>query len=284
VYDIVIITSYNRPDYLRLCLEYLSRAQGIADKEIWICVDRGRTLIREFYEVLVDFQKSLHIVTKFRPEHSYRGNSYNTLEAYKEAYQTDAKFIYLVEDDVLVQPDFFTWHESVQTCGNFMCSVAFRCSRNAEARTDIVDPEAYFTTAKDYASIGVCWRRERLLPVIKHAVSEYYSDLEGYLTQHFQNNRFCTSFSEQDGLIMRVMGETNGVTIWPYNPRCFHIGFSGYNRLRGSRYTTAELREIIHDPLKVAVADRDFHDIEPVPTSPVPDWSPCNLHRLQHFD
>lgn len=281
--DIVLITTYNRPDYLRLCLEYLSRAEGIADKEIWICVDRGRALIREFYEVVCDF-RALNISVLFREPHTHHGNSHNTLEAYKEAFYTNARFVYLVEDDVLVQPDFFKWHEAVQACGDFMCSVAFRCGRNAEARTDIVDPEAYFTTARDYASIGVCWRREKLAPVIEHAKDEYYSDLTGYLERQFPNNRFADCFTEQDGLIMRVLGATHGLVAWPYVPRCYHIGFAGYNRPRGARFTTAELREIIHDPAKVAAADCDFHDIEAVPTEPIPFWEPSKLHCLQKFD
>ena len=155
--DIVLVTTYNRPDYLRLCLEYLSRAAGIENKEIRICIDRGRSLLREFYEVINDFRPALNISTVIRPEHSYMGNSMNTLESYKEAYQTDAEFVYLVEEDVLVQPDFFTWHEAVQGMGSFMCSIAYRCSRNSEARRDIADPAACFTSARDFASIGVCW-------------------------------------------------------------------------------------------------------------------------------
>ena len=282
--DIVLVTTYNRPDYLRLCLDYLSRAAGIETKEIWVCVDRGRSLIREFYEVLGDFNKTLRIVIKFRPEHSYMGNSMNTLESYKEAYQTDAEFVYLVEDDVLVQPDFFTWHEAVQSMGGFMCSVAYRCVRNAQARTDITDPAACFTTARDFASIGVCWRRTRLAPVVAHARQEYYEDLKEYLVKNFPFNRFSDCFAEQDGLIMRVMGVTHGITAWPYVPRCYHIGFAGYNRPRGARLSYAELQETIHNAEKVRAADKDFGDIEVVPTSPVPDWSPRDLHIIQNFE
>ena len=38
--DIVIITAYMRPEYLWLCLEYLSKAVGAhVDKEYWLCQD-----------------------------------------------------------------------------------------------------------------------------------------------------------------------------------------------------------------------------------------------------
>jgi len=281
--DVIIITSYNRPDYLRLCLEYLSRAEGIETKDLWICIDRGRALVREFYEVIKDFPK-LNLNLEFRMPHTYQGNSYNTLEAYKTAYYSDAEFVYLVEDDVLVTPDFFKWHEAVQARGNFMCSVAYRCLRNAEADKSIDDPAAYFTTARDYASIGVCWRRKNLAPLAMHANTEYYDDMGGYLTKYFPGNRFADSFTEQDGLIMRILGDTNGLVCWPYLPRAFHIGFAGYNRPHGTRYTYQEIKEIIYDAAKVAAADRDFHDIEVVPTKAVPDWSPCDLYQIQHFE
>lgn len=281
--DICIITSYNRPDYLRLCLEYLSRAEGIADKEIWVCIDRGRSLIREFYEVLVDF-KHLKISVTIRPEHNYHGNSYNTLEAYKEAYATDAEFIFLVEDDVLVQPDFFKWHEVIQKTEDFFCSVAYRCHRNSEARKDISDPSAYFTTARDFASIGVAWRRTRLASVIAHAQEEYYKDLAGYLEQYFPNNRFGDCFTEQDGLIMRILGETHGLIAWPYVPRCWHIGFNGYNRIRGPRLSYDEIKDTIHNASKIDAASIDFKDIEVVPTEPTPAWESSQLYCLQRFD
>lgn len=282
--DTVLITTYNRPDYLRLCLEYLTRADGIENKEIRIYVDRGRSLVREYYEVLGDFCNSLHIASIFRPEHSYRGNTFNTLEAYKEAYQTDAKFVYLVEDDVLVTPDFFQWHEAIQNTGDYLCSIAYRCLRNSQARKDITDPQAYFTTACDFASIGCCWRRTRLASVVEHAKKEYYENLEAYIMKHFHDNRFFTCFTEQDGLIMRVLGATNGIVAWPYIPRCYHIGFAGYNRLRGPRLSYAELKETIHNEQKIKEADRDFHDIEPVPTEPVAKWDATKLYRIQHFD
>lgn len=261
--DLVLITAYNRPDYLRLCLEYLSKVSEIQNKEIRIYVDRGRVLVREFYEVFRDFP-TLNISSVFRSEHDYHGNSFNTLEAYKDAFQSGARYIYLIEDDVLVTPDFFRWHETVQQQEDLMCSVAYRCSRNAAiAKSD--DPEAYLLSGQDYASIGVCWRREKLAPIIEHARTEYYENLDGYLKKHFPNNRFSNCFTEQDGLIMRIMAKTGGIVAWPFVPRCYHIGFAGYNRPKSARLSYQELKETIHNMEKIRQADKDFGDIEMVP-------------------
>lgn len=270
--DIVLIPVYARPDYLRLCLEYLSRAEGSANKDIRIYVDRGKSLIREFYDVINSFRWPNMTVT-FRGNHEYFGNSFNVLEAYKEAYQSDARFVYLVEEDVLVTPDFFRWHETIQNQEDLFCSIAYRCHRNSATRKDIDDPAAYLLSSCDYASIGVCWKRNKLASVVEHANTDYYKDLNGYLAKHFPNNKFAECFTEQDGMIMRLLGESNErLTAWPFVPRSFHVGVAGYNRTNGPRLSYNELKETIHDSEKIKMIDKDFGDIEVVPTEPVAKW------------
>lgn len=279
--DLVCIPTYNRPDYLRLCLEYISHANH-KGKQIVVFVDRGKQLIREFYEVIRDFS-SLDLHVTFREHHEFSGNSYNTLEAYKEAYYSDARFVYLIEDDVLITSDFFEWHESVQQQEDLMCSVAYRCSRNPARNKEYdSDPSAYLVSGQDYASIGVCWRREKLAPIIEHAKREYYANQEEYIVKRFPNNRFANCFTEQDGLIMRIMDEIDGLVAWSFVPRAYHVGFSGYHRLRGPNLSYSELKETIHNTEKIKDADRDFGDIEIVPTEPVPAWN--ELKCVQRFN
>src|SRR5579859_2077995 len=285
--DRVIVTTYNRPDYLRLCLEYLSRAEDAQTKEVQVSVDHGRILVREIYEVVNDFICVLNLSVNFREQHSYMGNSMNALESYKEAYQSDAKFVYLVEDDVLVQPDFFKWHEAVQAQGDFMCSIAYRCSRNPQVTRDPqleTDPTAYFTSAQDYASIGVCWKRENLAPIVEHACEAYYQNMNDYILKHFPDNRFRECFTEQDGLIMRIMAVIHVLTSWPYMPRAWHFDVSGYHRLRSPRLSYQEIKDILHSQEKINMVDKDFHDIEAMPREPIPFWEFSKLHCVQRFE
>lgn len=273
--DIVLIPTYMRPEYLALCLEFLSKAEGARDnKEYWICQDM-REHDEHRHKMQLDWTREviehspLPVRYIRRAAHEYAGNSYNTLEAYKEAYETDAEFVYLVEEDVLVTPDFFTWHGAVQRSEpDAMCSIGYRCSRNAEARRDIYDPASYFTTARDYASVGDCWRRERLKPVVAHATPAYYADQTGYILRTFEGNRFAGDFCEQDGLIMRVMWDVMGYTAWPYVPRCYHFGWYGYHRPNGRRPDgqlagkVATIREHLREPALLKIAAPDFGDIE----------------------
>jgi hypothetical protein len=293
--DIVLIPAYMRPEYLSLCLEYLSRADGAReDKEYWICQDmrehdehRYGIQLRWTKEVLDNSPLPVRYIK--RQPHTYAGNSYNTLEAYKEAYErTDARRVYLVEEDVLVTPDFFRWHEAVQAQEpEAMCSVAYRCKRNGEARTDITDSGAYFTSARDYASVGPSWRRERLKPVVAHATPAYYGNPGGYLDHRFPGDIYSGWYHEQDGLIMRVMHEEKAIVAWGYAPRCYHIGNVGYHRPSGKRgdgqlkEKIAFVRGWIHDRERIKEVAPDFGDIEPYDASLNVPFS--EMHKEQHF-
>lgn len=294
--DVVILPTYTRPEYLDLCLTNLALTERTpSEKEFWICQDfrendehRYRIQFQWLDEVIAKHSGPL-MIKKFRTRpHSYEGNSFNVLESYKNAFSTDARYIYLVEDDVLVKPDFFRWHEAAQEAEpNAMCSIAYRCSRNHEARTDVVDPEAYFTTARDYASIGVCWKKENLIPLLEHATPAYYSNMDGYMLKAFPGNRFADCFSEQDGLIMRVMWQEKTFTVWGYVSRAYHMGWYGYHRPNGKRpdgfweAKAATLRSQISDAALLKQIAPDYGDIEAFPVENVESW--VALRRLQEF-
>ncbi len=296
--DVVLVPTYLRPEYLQICLEHLAQTTATATpKEFWICADR-RPDDEHRYKIILDWQND--VMSAWRGTlpirfvqgaiHQFSGNSFNVLESYKKAYkEPGVRNVYLVEDDVFVTPDFFRWHEmAAEVEPDAMCSIAYRCSRNHEARTDVTDPGAYFTTARDYASIGVRWTREKLGPVLEHAREEYYADQSGYIRRVFAGNRFEGDFAEQDGKIMRVMWNTRGFTVWPYVPRCFHLGWYGYHRPNGKRpdgfleTKIGAIKGIISDPVKLKLAAPDFGDIEPYPTEPMGSYE--GLTKLQHFD
>ena len=295
--DIVLITSYMRPEFLSLCLEYLSKAEGARDgKEFWLCHDfrkdddhRHTADLRWLNEVIENSPLPLRVVR--RAPHMFPGNSYNTLEAYKEAYETKAEKVFLVEDDCLVTEDFFRWHEAVQTAEpNLMCSVGYRCIRNSEARKDVTDPAAFFVSARDYASIGVCWRREELGPVVEHARPEYYANPGNYLDTRFPSDVYSGWYHEQDGAIMRILHEQKKYVAWSYVPRIYHVGNIGYHRPSGVRANgqlrdkIQTLRSWIHDANMLKIVAPDFGDIEPVPTEPTPAWSAEDLYCVQRFE
>lgn len=296
--DIVLIPTFYRPEYLWLCLEAIHKAEGGSEKEIWIAQDRhlsdGNTYAAEAAE---NAEIRAHFYNRFagfhwteRPYHSYVGNPFNFLELYKEAYHTDARYVYLVEDDVLVEQDFFKWHETVNQDGDYWCSVGWHCVRNEEVKKS-EDPTAYIETSRDYSSIGVCWPRQSLEPVVKHATSAYYQNMGIYLRANFPKNPIpWGQWTEQAGLIMRLLLEGNGsrVVAWPALTRCYHIGIQGYHRRNGYKFKgtlpekIAQLREVLAVPGKIMTLKMDNYggDIEN-PRGSTPAWD--RLEVVQKF-
>lgn len=296
--DVVIMPAYFRPEYTALALEYLAAADGASEKEVWVMQDRAREnngALRAELPAMQQVYNAYALGGKFakmewhnREPNNFVGNPCNFLEAYKRAYsQTDIRYVYLVEDDVLVSKDFFRWHEAVQATDDFFVTVGWHCVRNPEVLPS-TDPTEYITSYRDYSSIGVCWKREKLAPFVKHARLEYYRDMAGYLKGAFPGSPIpAGQWTEQAGIVTRLLHETRDrLVAWPSLRRCSHVGVNGYHRPKGYKFTgTLEVRI---EALRAAVSDRriqgmshDFEDdIEPV-IFPGP-WEPSQLKLVQH--
>jgi hypothetical protein len=280
----VIIPTYYRPELLYLCLERVLGNPG-AGREIWLAQDRHAGDLprhtrdeEETESVVASFRTRLNLRRVVRPPHGYPGNSHNVLEAYRAAYQTDARYVYLIEEDVLVTEDFFRWHEAVQGRGDYFCSVAYRCTRNPRVRHSD-DPAGYLECDGDYASIGVCWRRTNLAAVVRHATADYYGDPEGYVRARFPGSGLPPGAAEQDGLIQRLLIADGRPAAWASLPRAYHVGVWGYHRPAGVRFA-GTLKERVHAMREAATStaalrglSRDpYNDVE-APPARVPAWT-----------
>lgn len=295
--DIVLVPTYNRPEYLLLCLERILAADGGSEKEVWVQHDTHQNIpsadLSLTREVVCRFEgKFAYLRYGERLPHGYYGNTFSTMEMYKQACETDARFVYLVEDDVHVGVDFFRWHESVQGSGTYFCSVAWSCRRNPKAVLSD-DPLGYIETSCDYASVGVCWRRESLERVAHHACPAYYANPSEYLRKAFPDNPIPGwKWTEQDGLIMRLLlqpGASN-VVAWPSRPRCAHVGLHGYHRPHGPRFIgdldsrATQLRFALSSTESARALARDkfdHPDIDAVPESA--EWRTDDLRVTQRL-
>src|SRR5256885_1557303 len=109
--DIVIVPAYFRPEFLQLCLEHLWDCPEMLNKDVWIYQDQKyddrekfKTELEETEYVVAYWKRGFgnRLKAVLRPENGFYGNSYNVLSAYAKAYETDAKYVYLVEEDVFV--------------------------------------------------------------------------------------------------------------------------------------------------------------------------------------
>lgn len=314
--DIIIIPTFKRPEYLALCLEKILAAKGARDLDIRVYHDmRFGTAPPLESKDLAIFAGARFIR---RDLHGHLGNMFNFLEAYKEAYaDTEARYVYLIEDDVLVEPDFFDWHEAIQARGqtrrmyvapsstepegdfnerrDYFCSVGWHCIRTQEKRDTVLpfaeDPHAYIESAVDFSSIGVCWKRENLAAVVRHANTNYYRSPITYLAAAFQGSEIPPNkWTEQAGLIMRLVLEGKGsrVVAWAGAPRCAHIGIRGYHRpsghnFAGELYHRIEgLRRAISEGSLNSLSKDPFDDIN-LPRRTAFTWEAEKLYVCQRW-
>jgi len=195
--DIVIVPVYHRVDYTALCLHSLLNARGMMDKTLYVPMDnhidgpdssRVRSLVRG---MINNFRLRYWWIVN---EHRDSGYLNCTNQALRLAYDAGAEKIYYIEDDVVVAPDFFEWHDAVQADGDWMCSSAWR---RPEGQDKLHDPAVYYQVKfPTTISIGTCFKRDKL----KIALQTH-------------------DWNPQD----RMLNE-NWRCVMPYAQRCFHIG------------------------------------------------------------
>lgn len=248
--DILIIPTFTRPEFLWLCLDYISRCNEAVDLEIRVHVDDHvgkQPPLGEIREVLRKFS-SLSLNLFLTNRHGYHGNSYNLMMAYKSAYESQAEYVFMVEDDIVVKSDFFSWHlkKQKELCPD--CSIG-------------VNRSAY----KGYASLGVCFKKEKLKPIVGHCCHEYFSNMRKYCDTVFADTPFeC----EQDGLIARLL--IGKEVVWAQEPKAQHVGWYGYHRLKSIRPQGSveqryqQIKKVLVDGKSLRQCVKDFKDIEPL--------------------
>src|ERR1019366_91142 len=116
--------------------------------------------------------------------------------------------IYLVEEDVLIRPEFFNTHIQMQSDGDYFVT----CGRKLKNRDDT-----------HYSNPGSCYRREKLELVMPYINLQYFVDQSGYLSQLFPHMDDAGILD--DGLVRRVMQSVGGKAKCAVPAICAHQGF-----------------------------------------------------------
>jgi hypothetical protein len=278
--DVVLIPIYFRPEYLQICLEKLSACRGIQEKQIWLLQDNHpndeytHKLEADWtHQVINSWRGTLDLQFFLSDVHMTDGNSRNVLEGYKRAYAANSRYVYLIEDDVLVTNDFFDWHERMQDQGDFFCTVGSNCFwHNREKICSVRDPSAYYI-AKSYGSYGVCWKPKNMKTFLQYAIPAYYLNMLSYLHERLGGTPLGDIFTEQDGLIERCIWLSDKKAAFPYVSRAIHAGYYGYHRsgMRPNGFLKDKidgLRTMIEDPKTLDnPINNPHHDMESYPKS-----------------
>jgi hypothetical protein len=228
--EVVLVTTYRRPEHLYCCLKRIRAAEP----HIAVAVFPDRCTATDFETevALRTFRTGLTQIHTV-PDHDYHGNTMNTMEAFRWAYNEGFDRVFYVEDDVMVHPDFFAWHRAQHDqWPRIFATMAWIFNRHAPITDDVMFQPWYY-------AIGTCFARKKLELVVQHANPKYYADMPGYVEKTFPGSQLNTPFGiqhyEQDGLIQRVLDLDKTQTISPGITKCTHIGSFGYNRGWDSR-------------------------------------------------
>ncbi|HEX4049795.1 MAG TPA: hypothetical protein VHY19_02815 [Steroidobacteraceae bacterium] len=286
--DVVLIPCWRRPEFLWHCLDNLARAAGIDQLHVLFRADTGYD--RAIHEVIAEFASHFASYQVDEPvpcPYKRSKQSANVLGGYLLAAQLSRRYVFMVEEDIMVARDFLRWHYAVQAAQpRLFCSIATRnTNRNVP---DNAEPEIYYLTSADYCSLGVCFERSVIGTLIApHVTRAYFADPRSYCERTFPGSRLATGF-EQDGLIRRIQeseGDRRPIA-YAYRPRGFHAGFFGYHR-PGSvpgdlTQRIGQVGEVIYNVEAMrAAANRPeaFYDSVPVPLE-TPPWQSLRFQAL----
>lgn len=211
--SVVVMPTCSRPEFLALALEKLSQTPESEALDVRIYLDCSCT--ERLDEV--DYVRKTYLPTAgvyLANEHPVApSGTWNILNALKAGYETGAEYIFLVEEDVMVYPDFFSWHLSAQASGNYFAT----CGRlRSQYKSD------------HYTNPGSCFRRDKLAEVVEYITPEFFQDRRGFMDRQF--GQMDEASDLDDGLVRRVIRYVGGEVKYPDRPVCAHQGFRYYNQ------------------------------------------------------
>ena len=250
----MLLPCWRRPEFLWHCLDNLTRTEQLDDLRLVFRPDTG--YCAEILEVIRSFAQRLPpFEIDFPPVCPYRRTkqSANVLLGYLRAAASARRFVFLIEEDVMIARDFFRWHRAVHAAspGRLFCSIAARNAHRVEPTP--ADPEGYYLNRGDYCSYGVCFEKSVLRELVApHVNLAYMARPKAYVRRHFASSRVGLGFVEQDGLLRRIQESCPLPIAFACLPRAFDAGFYGYNRPGGNpgsvQERVAALGRIIYSP------------------------------------
>jgi hypothetical protein len=233
--SVVVIPTLKRPEFLALTLERLANA-GAEHLDVRIFVDWGIKDRHEDVAYVRDTYLPSAQIYQANPHVRVLSGAWNILMSLKEGWETGAPYVFLVEEDVMVRPEFFEWHWKTQEEGDYFVT----CGRK------------YLRMPLNfYSNPGTCYRHDKLSLVIPHINEDYFKNTEVYVDKHFPQYRGMDG-SLDDGLIRKIQRSVEGSVVCAEPPVAHHQGFHYYNRMEqfmnreaGIEARVARLRDIL---------------------------------------
>lgn len=230
----ILLPYFDRPEMLWHCLSNIDKAEKPGPFTLLMKPDWGMSPKnqREHHAVISQFIRLNPIIIGPR-RHYFKEitkQSANVLNGLFLACQDLAPddVIHLIEDDVMVGPDHFTWSAERHAHHGGFCVTT---SHNCNGPNLGTKPDGYYSCQGQYRGIGTSFRagvlRKYLFP---HITPDYYSNPKHYIQTTFTPDPFNGAWCEQDGLIRRIQMRSCMPIAYATTPKSFHAGWYGKNR------------------------------------------------------
>ena len=207
--------SLKRPEFLALALEKLASTKEAEHVDVRIFLDCGMPHRLADVEYCRDTYLPTAEIYLAKDHEKVLSGAWNILNALRNGYESGKEFIFLVEEDIMVRPNFFSWHWDAHASDDYFVT----CGRK------------YGRFPLDfYSNPGTCYRHDKLALVMPHVSKEYFGGTEAYV-----NKKFPTMIGQDgsldDGLIRKVIRSVKGKVTCAVPAVCAHQGFHYYDRL-----------------------------------------------------
>jgi hypothetical protein len=227
--DIVVMPGHMRPEMFKVWLGLVKKANGASELFYLFCLDSG--FDERYMDLMYEFPYEYSYIEMTPSELTLGKQSRNVLNGMVAAAQHSDDLVYYVEEDIFIGVDFFRWHKEIHKKEkDIFCSIGTKAN-DSRYKLDGFHNHYYVTKEPDYQSWGSCFKKEIILDLIyPHFNDRYLYDPTGYCMRNFPLASIGSRFTEQDGLIKRILEQKKMTVAYPCLPYAYHSGFYGYNR------------------------------------------------------
>lgn len=232
--NICVTPLHARPEMFNVWTELVQKANGASDILYLFCLDYG--FDEKYEELIYQFPYEYNVIRMPKTDYRLGKQSNNVLNGMCAAAMHSDDLVYYLEEDIFPGVDFFRWHKEIHKLEpDIFCSVATKAN---DTRYDFMlnpnhcDPEAYYLTSEpDYQSWGSCFKKQVITEMIyPHFCEAYLTNPTQYCLSNWPKSFIGSKWTEQDGLIRRILEASPLQVAYPCYPYAYHAGFYGYNR------------------------------------------------------
>jgi hypothetical protein len=224
--DIVIVPLWQRAGFTEACLIRLAKAMD-SDVRVRFCLDFGFT--KDVEKAADQFARKFPGTEITARDVDYPTGSYNVLTGMAEGLKVSSPGdrIHVLEEDILIGPDFFDFHRRAHALvpDAYSVSGCMNSFLTRETKPRPVQDAIYQSGA--FQVWGSSYRPERVEQILTRLRPEYFEDMHNACVKEFGEASALRTGPLYDGVMAMNLAESGKAVVFPYAARAYHAGFEG---------------------------------------------------------